>query len=1553
MIHKRERRAGPGLTFPIKLRCASIDDICAEPGFESALARALGRSFARARRALPASTAIGGGVALKPPYIMQGQSSGESAAALLARVSRAISLAAAKESIQLHAQRPPAVMRKSKGIHQEVRPSTPVERFDPVRYDAAASRYDIPSFAGGREVVGVRQNARRRPWYVAKSVTFKTSIEQFIKWREALDPDRPSDDKTIYLDLLTTVRSGTAWLVAVNQPTTAEALAAEVFLKFSDSVPARLDILYGYSIFDVARVLLAQVGGNSVMSLPALRTGGRSAQMDFLDHGQFLLFAAITVPIVTLEALITRGQDFVFQVHIKDLDFLINEVSFELLFGVPWNTYRAELGDRSTELHALTVYPNKKVHFNTLSLEVKNDVVARTPSDTALFGALHVLNQSTLDSLPSVARDRLSEISDDATKAIEESRRFGQWGEDWIGAYVYATLPRKEQDLGIVRYRPLARQLTPPLVAWLQKDSDSYHWARDFYRFLKDNFGASPPNKRPADGSPFEFVLAELEDQHLFDKLFDQVESASEGLAVHQLAVRLALATRYADHPRVQRSLLDLGRVLLGRRENRYRDRPPAIFLGRSDSDRVDVRVPFGNIDSIYIFERKEKRLRPDRAEVLKAAILVEKILLIERIFRGEEKLEFDQDRFASEVLDAAVKRMGLNDKDFEKVTIQRSLWILDVQARMEAALPRFYITFQFIERVEGEEWHPVSKSFQEIEDEFEARLIYWGLGKAGEFYEAAGIAVTAIGLIAVAWQAGLVAVLVEVAGGSTTVLASIGISEVLFIYRVVFRGEEFTLRNFVMAAVDGYLGALGFRGAGFLGKWAAEAIGFQSLRALVGGAIAEKLIVGVVGGAGTAALTTFSHDLVGVATGEGGWSSIGSYVRNMTIGAVFGVAMEIGGAAILKGVGGTALESIVNVRDLVRLIRQEGINAAQWNSLLPGALRSLRSKLGATIGDFAANGFVEAMGERLQQLTGELGGRFVSRRLLELAKVSLTDSAQAGLEKLLTAAELNPGKASLVFDMLGTDPENANAFLDFAGTLDGPGLKRLLDGTFHGSGSEMAEFLAMLRRLPEGHQQAAIKLLGDLGNDTALARATGRTLPARRATGVPPRSGPHDEPSMPAESKAQTLSPHVDRYPEGLVHLELTRPEAYQSFQDSIAEDQSREAAIYFDAANGEHIVVQGSERFVDTQWMALPGLRRPWQLLEHYHPEGDPFASIDDFEAMMDPQLRYGRPEQPLSTRIRWVDPASKIQFVTEIGYTPGIMKPYWIKFRNDSGAWEFHDFADTPWNAGSDYIRFLQKKGVPQPTIPARTPGPTRLGTGPGTPPQARLPKFSRVQTARIRDISDELNKFGKSWTDLGFADEDDVAAFFNTQASIDAGIRALERKLKAKLQTAAIIAEAEQPLAWRSLKTRELPAIKGPDVPEGQRLPRATDVADPTYGGQWSGVRGDSDWYSDVTAVNRVTNYEPIPFRNGFPDFSRWSRASVFGRVTGNDDADFAMADRTMATRLGYANQTAFEAWRKANGLTWHHVEGAQEQQLVPADLNNNVPHVGGASEANNK
>ena len=123
--------------------------------------------------------------------------------------------------------------------------------------------------------------------------------------------------------------------------------------------------------------------------------------------------------------------------------------------------------------------------------------------------------------------------------------------------------------------------------------------------------------------------------------------------------------------------------------------------------------------------------------------------------------------------------------------------------------------------------------------------------------------------------------------------------------------------------------------------------------------------------------------------------------------------------------------------------------------------------------------------------------------------------------------------------------------------------------------------------------------------------------------------------------------------------------------------------------------------------------------------------------------------------------------------------------------------------------------------------------------------------------------------------------------------------------------------------------------------------------PITGGVWGGERGNSEWFSDVEAVNNITRYKPIKFHNGYPDFSPWAKERVRIHVTGIDDTDFAAADKLMAPRRGFRNQTAYEELRKANRLTWHHVEGADEMILVPRDLHENVPHVGGASEARSK
>jgi hypothetical protein len=755
-----------------------------------------------------------------------------------------------------------------------------------------------------------------------------------------------------------------------------------------------------------------------------------------------------------------------------------------------------EWGDSPATLRLQPLTVAKKVHQLALQYlaeqmvlqAVRNERGAPAASD-AYYGHLFVLNRSNLDKFPAAARSQVEALSDDTTRGLDALAVAGDLAPNWKAVFASVVLSVDEESLGAARYHPEARRLHPLLLAKLRGDEESSDWQRGLLYFLRDTFGANPPEKRPSGGSVFEYVLVELESHGQLDLLFDKVERSGRERLQQQL-LRLALATRYAENARVRRSLERLQQRVLSHRKHLYRPAEGEIWLERSQSATVRVGQALGDVDSLYIFERKDRRLKPARIPAFRAALKSEREALIERILKGQETKQYTEEEFLRTVIAAAVQRIHLSDDDFEKITIQRSIRLLRVEARTVEVLPRFFVTFEFVEWVKGESWQSVSKAITEIDDEFEARLIYWALGRAGEVYETIGKVITVVGVVVIAWEAGLIAALVEAAGGATTVLVSIAISELIYVIRVVFGNAELSLRGFLEAALDGYLIALGFRGAGFLGKAAAQAIGKESLQRVIGGWVAERLIVGVVGGAGVGALTTFSHDLINIATGEGGFSNFRTYVRNITLGAAVGIAIEFVGAPLLKSLGTTALESLNDARELARLVRAEGISAVQWTRYLTEGLSNVRARLSVMIGDVAAEGFVKAMSERLIAVTEQLGARFVSRRVLELAEASLTRTANAGLEKLLAAAEFNPTRAFRLFNALADNPQQAIAFLEVVNGLEGPAVRQLLEGTFGGSSLELARFLARLSRYTADQQRAVVRLLLDLGIEAGAPQA-------------------------------------------------------------------------------------------------------------------------------------------------------------------------------------------------------------------------------------------------------------------------------------------------------------------------------------------------------------------------------------------------------------------------------------------------------------------------------
>ncbi|MEC1540315.1 T7SS effector LXG polymorphic toxin [Bacillus subtilis] len=140
---------------------------------------------------------------------------------------------------------------------------------------------------------------------------------------------------------------------------------------------------------------------------------------------------------------------------------------------------------------------------------------------------------------------------------------------------------------------------------------------------------------------------------------------------------------------------------------------------------------------------------------------------------------------------------------------------------------------------------------------------------------------------------------------------------------------------------------------------------------------------------------------------------------------------------------------------------------------------------------------------------------------------------------------------------------------------------------------------------------------------------------------------------------------------------------------------------------------------------------------------------------------------------------------------------------------------------------------------------------------------------------------------------------------------------------------------------SLKDRLLQLIEATNP--RKRLPRTN--------GRWEGTPGNGKWYSDKPEVNEVTKGEPVVFKNGRPDFSPWTEATIKfkpGELNGSQD-DFTRVYERIKEMKGFKSNNQAKEWlRDVKKVTPHHFDG-NTIQLVPTKLHKNIPHIGSASD----
>lgn len=126
------------------------------------------------------------------------------------------------------------------------------------------------------------------------------------------------------------------------------------------------------------------------------------------------------------------------------------------------------------------------------------------------------------------------------------------------------------------------------------------------------------------------------------------------------------------------------------------------------------------------------------------------------------------------------------------------------------------------------------------------------------------------------------------------------------------------------------------------------------------------------------------------------------------------------------------------------------------------------------------------------------------------------------------------------------------------------------------------------------------------------------------------------------------------------------------------------------------------------------------------------------------------------------------------------------------------------------------------------------------------------------------------------------------------------------------------------------------------------PNPFGTRSPATGWAPGATRGNGDWIPDASTSygkavlewqrkNGVTPGTPITFREGFPDFSPYSKHQVKIDMKGDYQQDFAQADAVVCGQ--------FPGWQRPDDLTWHHSEDGVTMLLVPKDINS-IPHTGG-------
>jgi hypothetical protein len=903
-------------------------------------------------------------------------------------------------------------------------------------------------------------------WRVLRALTVPVTVEGFLDAVLAVnDADTGGIPELTQRELIERLggreRLATVWLVEVLRTMALDDLENVVTTRFLDLARADLAV-YAISPTDRDRGVIAALDpGGAVGALPPLArvNARRVPDADHLLPGARALYSALPVPRIDPAEVVSTSPVTVATVTAADLALFIDIAAFEQRY-LPWDLYSAELGMLPLRLALQAGVVHRPYSFDTATEVMLEQIGAQLTEQPGFERSWRRFRADDPD-LPWFARRLLP----------------GQ--QLVVAAY---ELPLDPETLTAARWRPDGKVQAAAIRARLAGDPTAHHWGWDFYWWLHDTYGTSSTTRSPG-GNPFEYVALALDSTGDLTRLLDAALASGDEPLRYWLLQELE-ASVFAGDSRVLALRDALSAQHRADLDNTYYpaspDGPGALRLhdGSWLYAGIDQSAVLAKADGTYVVSAKRQRLKKDAADRLREAVPRVAIDLLKELSTGVSSQNYTPDSFGVEVFTRASAEIGLRESDVENYTVERSWRVEEVQSVQAHGIAAYRLVLRAVEREGDAPWQPVGDTFSLSDGDFEADLIYWVLGRMGEVYQTIGLAVTVIGVVVVAWEAGVIALLIEAGGGAAAVGISVVASEVLYFAKVLLGKAELTWEGFFLAAAEGYLMSVGFRSGALAAAPIGRLIGGQTVARLWTGIVLERLAGGAIGGGLSSVATTFVDDLVNAALHDGQLSGWRTYVRNLGIGAGLGALGELTMRPVLSGLGRVAAPT---AKAIVAQLKTEGVSLATFSALGAGALSRLRQVVSGLVAQAEAGGLYDAFEEYLVKVIDEWGTTTVARRVLELQGIQLTAAAEEGVARLtyLSETPLEQEAVHRLTTRLITADAASVAFLEVLGRLDPAVVRRLLDGAF-GSTEDVARLLAGMARYPEEQQRAMVALLTD-----------------------------------------------------------------------------------------------------------------------------------------------------------------------------------------------------------------------------------------------------------------------------------------------------------------------------------------------------------------------------------------------------------------------------------------------------------------------------------------